>query len=200
MDPVGVAFFLRLAETIANSDKLAYPLAELNDLLGSASAEQIGSLPRPEITDPYRANYVAAMVELASHRAGVIPPAWTSDVPPLSFPVFADPSLNLRAHLLTAPHPFGAGTSSLTPASGTASDAHRRRIRELLKILNSQLEHDGIRGEISLAGGAVMCLVFHAREATKDIDALLVPSGEIRRAAEAVAVREASPALGWTMP
>jgi len=38
-----------------------------------------------------------------------------------------------------------------------------------------------------------MCLVFHAREATKDIDALLVPAGELRRAAQAVAAREGLP-------
>jgi len=35
-----------------------------------------------------------------------------------------------------------------------------------------------------------MCLVFHAREATKDIDALLVPAADLRRAAQAVGERE----------
>ena len=48
------------------------------------------------------------------------------------------------------------------------------RIRELLRALNTELAADSVRGEVYLAGGAVMCLVFHAREATKDIDALLV--------------------------
>jgi hypothetical protein len=38
-----------------------------------------------------------------------------------------------------------------------------------------------------------MCLVFHAREATKDIDALLVPAGELRRAARRVGEREGLP-------
>jgi hypothetical protein len=67
------------------------------------------------------------------------------------------------------------------------------RIRQLLQALNAELAADGIRGELYLAGGAVMCLVFHAREATKDIDALLVPAAELRRAAERVATREELP-------
>jgi hypothetical protein len=67
------------------------------------------------------------------------------------------------------------------------------RIRQLLQALNTELAADGIRGELYLAGGAVMCLVFHAREATKDIDALLVPAGELRRAAGRVASREELP-------
>jgi len=59
------------------------------------------------LSDPYRLNYVTAMVELAAHRAGIAPPLWTADVEPLSRPVFIDPSINLRAHLLTAsPPPF----------------------------------------------------------------------------------------------
>jgi hypothetical protein len=62
------------------------------------------------------------------------------------------------------------------------------RIRELLEALNAELAAEGIRGD--LAGGAVMCLVFQAREATKDIDALMVPAAGLRRAAENIAARE----------
>jgi hypothetical protein len=68
------------------------------------------------------------------------------------------------------------------------------RIRQLLEAVNQELASDGVRGELFLAGGAVMCLVFHAREATKDIDALLVPASELRRAAQRVGEREGLPA------
>jgi len=70
------------------------------------------------------------------------------------------------------------------------------RIRQLLEALNQELAGDGVRGELFLAGGAVMCLMFHAREATKDIDAMLVPASELRRAAQRVGEREGLPP-GW---
>jgi len=101
------ATFVRLAVEVAAAHRIAYPLAELNDLLTAAPADEIEKLPPPSIADPYRLNYVTAMVEVAAHRAGVAPPLWTASVTPLDAPVFIDPSLNLRAHLLTAsPPPF----------------------------------------------------------------------------------------------
>ena len=99
--------FLRLSVAVEATERLAYPLAELNDLLTAASAQDLASLPLPPIADPYRLNYVTAMVELAAHRAGIAPPTWAESIPPLACPVFIDPSLRLRAHLLTAsPPPF----------------------------------------------------------------------------------------------
>jgi hypothetical protein len=99
--------FARLAREVAASDRIGYPLAELNDLLTSAGGAALETLPPPAISDPYRLNYVTAMVEVAAHRAGVLPPLWTASVQPLDTPVFIDPSLSLRAHLLTAsPPPF----------------------------------------------------------------------------------------------
>jgi hypothetical protein len=70
------------------------------------------------------------------------------------------------------------------------------RILSLLEAVNADLAENGIRGELFLAGGAVMCLVFHAREATKDVDALLVPAGAIRDAADRVGQREGL-GSGW---
>jgi hypothetical protein len=98
--------FARLAREVADASRLSYPLAELNDLLTASRAEEIATLPPPSIDDPYRLNYVTAMVELAAHRAGTMPPTWTADVEPLSEPAFIDPSIRLRAHLLTASPPL----------------------------------------------------------------------------------------------
>lgn len=101
------AAFARLSREVAAADRISFPLAELNDLLTSADRTDVETLPQPEISDPYRLNYVTAMVELAAHRAGTLAPLWATHVKPLDEPVFIDPSLSLRAHLLTAsPVPF----------------------------------------------------------------------------------------------
>ena len=101
------ARFERLAAEVEAADRISYPLAELNDLLTGATGAEIEALPRPQILNPYRLNYVTAMVEVAAHRAGAVPPLWTAGVEPLAAPVFVDPSMKLRAHLLTAsPPPF----------------------------------------------------------------------------------------------
>ena len=99
--------FARLAREVAVADRISYPLAEMNDLLTAADRSAVESLPEPEISDPYRLNYVTAMVELAAHRTGTLAPLWATRVKPLDAPVFIDPSLSLRLHLLTvSPVPF----------------------------------------------------------------------------------------------
>ena len=60
-------------------------------------------------------------------------------------------------------------------------------IKKLLRALNDEMKKLDAKGEIGLCGGAVMCLVFNAREATKDVDAIFHPTQEIRRASERVA-------------
>ncbi|MBF0105017.1 MAG: hypothetical protein HQM16_06780 [Deltaproteobacteria bacterium] len=62
-----------------------------------------------------------------------------------------------------------------------------RTIKKLFKELNNELLKKNIRGEIGICGGAVMCLVFNARKATKDIDGIFAPTKEIRAAARRVA-------------
>lgn len=62
-----------------------------------------------------------------------------------------------------------------------------KTIRQLFDALNNELEAMGIIGEIGICGGAVMCLVFNARESTKDVDAIFKPTREIREAGLAVA-------------
>ena len=60
-------------------------------------------------------------------------------------------------------------------------------IHRLFTALNEELAKKNVIGEIGLCGGAVMCLVFQARNATKDIDAIFEPTEEMRRAGKKVA-------------
>ena len=63
------------------------------------------------------------------------------------------------------------------------------RIKELFSALDQELGKQGVIGEIGICGGAVMCLVFQTRLATKDVDAIFEPTEEIRLAAKAVSAR-----------
>jgi hypothetical protein len=69
-------------------------------------------------------------------------------------------------------------------------------IRRLLELLDDELAAGDVRGEIYLVGGAVMCLVFHARDATRDVEALFRPTKLMRAAAVRVAARAGVPD-GW---
>ena len=61
------------------------------------------------------------------------------------------------------------------------------RIRALFAALDQELAKRSVVGEVGIFGGAVMCLVFQARESTKDVDAVFAPTREIRDAARVVA-------------
>jgi hypothetical protein len=57
------------------------------------------------------------------------------------------------------------------------------QILELFEIMNHELSRRNEIGEIGLVGGAVMCLVFKAREATRDVDAIFQPAELVRKLA-----------------
>jgi len=63
----------------------------------------------------------------------------------------------------------------------------RDELLKYLEILGRELETAGLRGEIIITGGAAMCLVHSARDATMDIDALYEPKSEIQALAEKIA-------------
>jgi hypothetical protein len=69
-------------------------------------------------------------------------------------------------------------------------------IRRLLELLSEELRTARVEAELYLVGGAVMCLVFDARPATRDVDALFRPTREVCEAAARVADRAGVP-RGW---
>jgi len=70
------------------------------------------------------------------------------------------------------------------------------QIKALFRALNRELARMDVVGEVGICGGAVMCLVFEARRATKDVDGIFHPTAEIREAARRVADELGVP-RGW---
>ncbi len=66
-------------------------------------------------------------------------------------------------------------------------------ITKYLNELNDELASANINGEVTIYGGAVMCLVYDARPATKDVDAIFRPTSEIRTFISRIAERNDLP-------
>lgn len=69
----------------------------------------------------------------------------------------------------------------------------KQEIEALFERLNEELARIGITGEVYLAGGAVMYLVFDARRSTKNVAAFFRPAKEVRAAAQRVALAAGMP-------
>lgn len=66
-------------------------------------------------------------------------------------------------------------------------------IRKLFEELNAALAQVHEIGEIGLVGGAVMCLVYKARAATRDVDAIFEPASLMRKLAARIAAAHELP-------
>lgn len=69
-------------------------------------------------------------------------------------------------------------------------------IRRLFELLNAELGKAGVRAELFVVGGAVMCLAYAQRPATRDVDAFFRPARQVREAAARVALHSGIDA-GW---
>ena len=101
--------FQDITEACRDPQGARFALAELNSWLAGLSAGELREAvlsPPAELT-PRLANYVAAMVEYACGRQGVVPPTWTHAIASLTEPVFGSTLMSLRLHLLSqSPPPF----------------------------------------------------------------------------------------------
>lgn len=64
------------------------------------------------------------------------------------------------------------------------------KMKHLFGRLNEELKKKGELGEIGIVGGAVMCLVFEARQATRDVDAIFAPAQLIRELSDRIGEEE----------
>jgi hypothetical protein len=63
----------------------------------------------------------------------------------------------------------------------------KSKILSAFKLLNNKLMLSDTTAEVCIVGGAVMCLVFNARNQTKDVDAIFEPKAKVYELAKIVA-------------
>jgi len=99
-----------LVHTLASASAPSFALAAIHDLLADLHRGDFGVVTEGLALgslEPFRANYLAAMVEATAARLRAVPPAWVRQVEPLTVPWFASTLASVRLHLLTSsPPPF----------------------------------------------------------------------------------------------
>jgi uncharacterized nucleotidyltransferase DUF6036 len=63
----------------------------------------------------------------------------------------------------------------------------RQELLHALEELDQELSRLNVRGEVFIVGGAAMAIAYNTRRSTSDVDAVFVPSSEVRTAAARVA-------------
>ncbi|HET9690950.1 MAG TPA: DUF6036 family nucleotidyltransferase [Acidimicrobiales bacterium] len=63
----------------------------------------------------------------------------------------------------------------------------RAGLRHAFELLDAELGRMGVRADVFVVGGAAMAMAYDARRATRDVDAVFVPSAEVRLAAQRIA-------------
>jgi uncharacterized protein (DUF1778 family) len=108
--PSAALRFEEIVSALADADRPRFALAELNDLLTELAPRELAEVTSQADLrglSAYLRNYVAAMLELAAHQKGTMPPGWVREIPPLEEPHFATRLEGLRLHLLrSSPVPF----------------------------------------------------------------------------------------------
>jgi hypothetical protein len=66
----------------------------------------------------------------------------------------------------------------------------KQQTEKLFFKLNTLLKAKGERAEVGIVGGTVMCLVFNARNATRDVDAIFEPTKLVRELAKQIGIEE----------
>lgn len=73
---------------------------------------------------------------------------------------------------------------------------NRQEILQALGMLDEELAEMGVQADLFIVGGAAMAIAYDARRATTDVDAIFVPTKEVRHAADRVA-SELNLAKNW---
>lgn len=65
---------------------------------------------------------------------------------------------------------------------------NKKDILDYFDIMNEKLKEKNVSAYVNVYGGAVMCLVFNARDNTRDIDALFEPESVLKEIASEIAI------------